>query len=161
MICSSVKFFLGILGHHLGGYFYGEKSPSLWSRISGLDHDQDPPLESQLEAIKRKCSRFGIRRAHAHLRAGGQIINRKRIERVWRKSGLQVPQRPKKRKLNTGRSVLCQAAPPNHVWSCDFQEDGLLSGRKLRLLNVLDEFTHEWLSVTVGVSLTSQQCLRF
>jgi len=42
------------------------------------------------------------------------------------------------------------------LWGYAFQEDGLLSGRKMRLLNVLDEFTHERLSVTVGVSLTSQ-----
>jgi len=75
------------------------------------------------------------------------------------KSGLQVPQCPKKRKIKTGRSLPCQAERPNQVWSYDFQKDGLLSGRKLRLLNVLDEFTCEWLSVTVGVSLTSQAAL--
>ena len=78
------------------------------------------------------------------------------MERVWRKHGLQVPQRPKKRKIKTGRSVPCQAQRPDQVWSYDFQEDALLSGRKVRLLNILDEFTREWLSVTVGVSLTSQ-----
>ncbi len=70
-----------------------------------------------------------------------------------------MPPRPKKRRIRTGRSVPCQAEHPNHVWSYDFQEDGLLSGRKLRLLNVLDEFTREWLCVTVGVSLTSQAVL--
>jgi len=113
-------------------------------------------LREQLEQIKEKHPRFGIPRAHALLRADGQIINHKRVERVWRRSGLQVAQRPKKRKIRTGRRVPCQAEYPNHVWSCDFQQDGLLSGRKLRLLNILDEFTREWLSVTVGVSLTSQ-----
>lgn len=121
--------------------------------------DQDQLLGRQLAQIKQKHPRFGIRRAHALLRADGQAINHKRIERVWCKSGLQVPQRPKKRKVRTGRSVPCQAERPNQVWSYDFQEDGLLSGRKLRLLNVLDEFTREWLSVTVGVSLTSQAVL--
>lgn len=121
--------------------------------------DQDAPLAAKLAQIKDKYPRFGIRRAHALLRADGQAINRKRVERVWCESGLQVPQRPKKRKIKTGRRVPCQAERPNHVWSYDFQEDGLLSGRKLRLLNILDEFTREWLSVTVGVSLTSQTVL--
>jgi putative transposase len=78
------------------------------------------------------------------------------VERVWRKHGLQVLRRPKKRKIRTGKSVPCQAERPDHVWCYDFQEDALVSGRKIRLLNVLDEFTREWLSVTVGVSLTSQ-----
>lgn len=114
---------------------------------------------ADLEAIKSKHPRFGIRRAHALLRAGGQAVNHKRVERVWCRSGLQVPQRPKKRRLKAGRSVPRQAERPDHVWSYDFQEDSLLSGRKLRLLNILDEFTREWLSVTVGVSLTSQAVL--
>ena len=88
-----------------------------------------------------------------------RVINHKRVERLWQKSGFQVPQRPKKRKIRTGRRVPCQAERPNHVWSYDFQEDALVSGRKLRLLSILDEFTREWLSVTVGVSLTSQAVL--
>ena len=66
---------------------------------------------------------------------------------------------PIKPQIKTGRRVPCQAERPNPVWSYDFQEDSLLSGRKIRLLNVLDEFTREWLSVTVGVSLTSQAVL--
>ena len=126
--------------------------------------DQDAPLAAKLAKIRGKYAHFGIRRAHALLRAEGQNINRKRVERVWRRSGLQVPQRPKKRRIKTGRGVPCQAEHPDHVWSYDFQEDGLLSGRKLCILSVLDEFTfnsstREWLSVTVGVSQTSQAVL--
>ena len=93
------------------------------------------------------------------MKSGGRVINYKRVQRLWRKHGLQVVQRPKKRRIKTGRSVPCQAQHPDHVWSYDFQEDRLLSGRKLRILSILDEFTREWLSVTVGVSLTSQAVL--
>ena len=121
--------------------------------------NRDATLCLELSQIKDKHPRFGIRRAHALLKADGQVINRKRVARVWQKSGFQVPQRPKKRKIKTGRTVPCQAERPNHVWSYDFQEDALVSGRKLRLLSILDEFTREWLSVTVGVSLTSQAVL--
>ncbi len=83
------------------------------------------------------------------------------MQRLRHKHGLQVPQRPKKRRTKIGRSAPCQAQHPDHVWSYDFQADALLadallSGRAIRLLSVLDEFTREWLSVTVGVSLTSQ-----
>jgi putative transposase len=115
--------------------------------------DKDTVLAVEMAQIKDKYPRFGIRRAHALLLADGQVINRKRVARVWQKSGFQVPQRPKKRKIRTGRTVPCQAERPNQVWSYDFQEDALVSGRKLRLLSILDEFTREWLSVTVGVSL--------
>ena len=118
--------------------------------------DQEGPIAQELRQIKDAYPRFGIRRAHALLRKSGQAVNHKRVQRLWRKHGFQVPQRPKKRKIKTGRSVPCQAEHPNHIWCYDFQEDALISGRKVRLLNILDEFTREWLSVTVGVSLTSQ-----
>lgn len=120
----------------------------------------DQPLEEQMQQVRQKHPRFGIRRAHALINAqaaaSGLRINRKRVQRLWRKSGFQVVQPPKKRKVKAARPVPCQAERPDHVWSYDFQEDGLLSGKKIRLLNIIDEFTREWLSVTVGVSLTSQ-----
>lgn len=47
-------------------------------------------------------------------------FNYKRVERVWRQRGLQVPQRPKKRKVKMGQAVPCQAERPNHVWTYDF-----------------------------------------
>jgi len=123
--------------------------------------EQEDPLAQQLRQIKDAHPRFGIRRAHALLRKAGQAlnqepINHKRVQRLWREQGFQVPQRPKKPRIKTGRSVPCRAERPDHVWSYDFQEDALISGRKVRLLNILDEFTREWLSVTVGVSWTSQ-----
>jgi len=104
----------------------------------------DQALQQQIEQIKQKHPRFGTPRVHALLRADGQSVNHKRIERLWRKNGLQVAPRPKKRKIKTGRRVPCQAERPNHVWSYDFQEDSLLSGRKIRLLNVLDELGFCW-----------------
>jgi putative transposase len=117
-------------------------------------------LKAQMEQVRLKHPRFGIRRVHALLnaqaQAHGQRLNHKRVQRLWGKFGMQVPLRPKRRKVRTERPAPCQAERPDHVWSYDFAEDGLLSGRKVRLLNILDEFTREWLSVTVGVSLTSQ-----
>ena len=116
----------------------------------------DEALLLRLREIKEKQPRFGIPRAHATLRATGETVNHKRVERIWRKYRLQVIGRRKKRKIRTGNSVPCKAECPNHVWSYDFLEDALLSGRKVRVLCVLDEFTREWLGVVVGASLSSQ-----
>ena len=41
----------------------------------------------------------------------------------------------------------------NHVWAYDFVEDRTHDGRKLRLLNVVDEFTHECLAIRVARKL--------
>ena len=108
----------------------------------------DQVVQERLGQMKASHPRFGSPRIHAllaaELKAEGKTINHKRVERIWRKCGLQVPQRPKKRKIKTGRMVSSQAEHPNHVWCYDFQADALVSGRKLRLLNILDELRFYW-----------------
>src|SRR3712207_7172883 len=76
------------------------------------------------------------------------VVNAKRVERIWRREGLKVPQKqPKKGRLwlNDGSCVRLRPEYPNHVWSYDFVEDRTHDGRKFRMLNVVDEFTHECL----------------
>jgi putative transposase len=43
----------------------------------------------------------------------------------------------------------------NHVWSYDFIEERTHDGRKFRLLNIIDEFTHECLAIRVSRRLKS------
>jgi putative transposase len=43
----------------------------------------------------------------------------------------------------------------NHVWSYDFVEDRTHEGRKYRMLNIIDEFTHECLFIRIDRKLKS------
>src|SRR5918993_1996480 len=52
-----------------------------------------------------------------------------------------------------GSCVRLRAERPDHVWSHDFVEDRTHDGRKYRMLNVLDEFTHECLAIRVARKL--------
>ena len=82
----------------------------------------------------------------------------KRVERIWRREGLKVPRRQPERGrlwLNDGSCVRLRPERPNHVWSYDFVEDRTHDGRRFRLLNVLDEFTHECLAIRVSRKLQS------
>ena len=48
----------------------------------------------------RQYGRYGYRRITAMLRAEGWHVNHTRVERIWRKEGVQVPQKqPKRRRL--------------------------------------------------------------
>jgi putative transposase len=81
------------------------------------------------------------------------VVNDKRVERIWRREGLKVPERQPKRGrlwLADGSCVRLRAEHPNHVWSYDFVEDRTHDGRKYRMLNVIDEFTHECLAIRVA-----------
>ena len=45
----------------------------------------------------RQYGRYGYRRITALLRAAGWTVNRKRVERIWRREGLKVPAKQPKR----------------------------------------------------------------
>ena len=76
----------------------------------------------------------------------GVKVNYKRVERLFREAKLQVPRKKRVRiPASEQKSVVEQALYPHHIWCIDFQEDALLDGAKVKILNVLDEFTREWL----------------
>lgn len=48
----------------------------------------------------------------------------------------------------------------NVSWSMDFMSDSLLSGRKFRVLNLLDDFNREALTIEVDTSLRAERVIR-
>jgi putative transposase len=91
--------------------------------------------------------RYGYLRVWALLRRAGQLVNRKRVYRLWRELGLQVPRRRRKRRCVRQGSVPRRAEHPNHIWTWDFIYDTTADGRTLRCLTVADEFTREGLAI--------------
>src|SRR5262245_2059875 len=80
------------------------------------------------------------------LHRAGWVVNRKRVERIWRREGLKVPHKqPKRGRLWCNETSCIRLRPehPNHVWSYDFVQDRTHNGRSFRMLNVIDEFTRE------------------
>jgi putative transposase len=120
--------------------------------------DDEAALTADIIALATRYGRYGYRRVTALLREAGWAVNRKRVERIWRREGLKVPaKQPKKGRLwrNDGSCIRLRPAHPNHVWSYDFVEDRTHNGRKYRMLNVIDEFTRECLAIRVDRNLNS------
>jgi putative transposase len=121
-------------------------------------------LLSEMRRIARRRPRFGSPRIYDALCTQGWSVNHKRVERLWREEGMQVPKKQhKKRRLpRCGSENSCvrkRALRPNHVWSYDFVEDRTEKNRKLRMLAVIDEFTRESLAIEVAWSFTAQQVI--
>ena len=77
----------------------------------------------------------------------------KPVERIWYRKRFKVPARQPKRArlwLNDGSCLRMRPERPGHVWSYDFAEHRRHSGRKYRMLNVLDEFTRGCLAIRVS-----------
>ena len=111
--------------------------------------DDEEALTADLVALAEKYGRYGYRKISALLKAAGWFVNDKRVERMWRREGLKVPaKQPKRGRIwdNAGSCVRLRPEHRNHVWSYDFVEARTHDGRKIRMLNVLDEFTHDRLT---------------
>ncbi len=118
--------------------------------------EDEAALTADIVALALQYGRYGYRRITAMLRAAGWVVNLKRVERIWRREGLKVPQRQPKRArlwLNDGSCIRLRPEHPNHVWSYDFVEARTHDGRKIRMLNILDEYTRECLAIRVARKL--------
>ena len=121
--------------------------------------DDEERLTADIVELARQYGRYGYRKIAELLRTtAGWIVNDKRVERIWRREGLKVPAKQPKRGrlwLNDGSCVRLRAERRNHVWSYDFVEDRTHDGRKYRMLNIVDEFTHECLAIRINRKLNS------
>jgi putative transposase len=120
--------------------------------------DDEAALTADIIALARQYGRYGYRRITALLRQAGWLVNKKRVARIWRREGLKVPQRQPKRGrlwLNDGSCVRLRPERPDHVWAYDFVEDRTHDGRKIRMLNIVDEYTREALAIRVARRLNS------
>lgn len=114
--------------------------------------EDEAALTADLVALAEQYGRYGYRKIGALLKAAGWLVNDKRVERIWRREGLKVPARqPKRGRLWDGDGSCLRLRPEHrdHVWSYDFVEARTHDGRKVRMLNVIDEFTRECLAIRV------------
>ena len=121
--------------------------------------DDEERLTADIVELARQYGRYGYRKIAELLRStAGWVVNDKRVERIWRREGLKVPSKQPRRGrlwLNDGSCIRLRAERANHVWSYDFVEDRTHEGRKYRMLNIVDEFTHECLAIRIARKLKS------
>jgi transposase InsO family protein len=124
--------------------------------------DDEAALTADVVELARRYGRYGYRRIAALLRQAGWRVNRKRVERIWRREGLKVPARQPRRDrlwLADGSCIRLRPERPNQVWAYDFVEDRTRDARKFRMLCVVDEFTREALAIKVARRLDSDRVI--
>lgn len=115
-------------------------------------------LINQLRQLAIEHPRFGYRRIHALLKREDFKVNLKCVYRLWKQEKLSLPkQRPRKMRVKATIGIVPKATRANQVWTYDFVFDQSLSGKSLKMLTLIDEFTRECLAVEVGVSIKSER----
>lgn len=120
----------------------------------------DEALLTRLKALSSEYPRYGYLTLHSLLKSEGLVINKKRTYRLYRQEGLQV--RTKKRgKLHRPRVPLSVPNGINQRWSMDFVSDQLATGRRFRVLNIVDDYSREVVGQLSETSISGHRVARF
>ena len=101
---------------------------------------RDVDLVGRLKALGEEYPRYGYLMLHGMLRTEGVVENPKRTYRLYRELGLQVRTK-RRRKLVRPRIPMSVPSQPNERWSADFVHDQLADGRRIRILNIVDDYS--------------------
>ena len=136
--------------------------PRQTQRYQPTVRDDEPALVKDILELARQFPRYGYRFVCSKLRQLGWAINPKRVYRIWKQEGLKVPvKKRKKRRLGSSKNSAHRhvAEHINHVWSWDFIFDRTASGKQLKWLAILDEFTRENLCLDVRYGFKSEDVI--
>jgi len=122
------------------------------------DHDQ--ALRKRLKTLGECYPRYGYLMLHALLKAEGLVINRKRTYRLYTELGMQVRTK-KRKKLIRPRVPMAVPTGPNQRWSLDFVHDQISDGRRLRVLNIVDDYSRRCVGQLVDTSISGQRLVRY
>ena len=133
-------------------------------RLHPLISDEESRLVADITYLATKYGRYGYRRITAMLNNSerGWQVNHKRVERIWRQEGLEVPQKQPKRGrlwLNDGSCIRLRPEHKDHVWSYDFVIARTTDGQAFKMLTIIDEYTRECLAILVERRITSQDVI--
>ena len=131
-------------------------------RYQPTQRNDEDALTRAIIALANQYGRYGYRRITILLQEAGWNVGKDRVERIWRREGLKVPQKQKPRGrlwLNDGSCVRLRPERRNHVWAYDFMSAFTHDGRTVRFLNLIDECTRECLAIHVGRRINSNQVI--
>lgn len=131
-------------------------------RYRAKEPDDEKELVKAMHELARRHPRFGHRRIGALLRRDGWQVNKKRVQRLWKREGLKVRSKSRKRRRLGSSENACtrrKAERRNQVWSYDFVHDLTEGGLQLKFLTIVDEFTRESLAIEAAHSFKAKDVI--
>ncbi|MBI3933319.1 MAG: transposase [Acidobacteria bacterium] len=119
-------------------------------RYESIQRPDEDELTAAVIALASPYGGYGYKKIAALLQMAGWSVGRDRVERIWQRQGLQVPQKQRPRRRLWGNDGSCIRLRPeraNHVWSYDFVSARTHHGRLLRILTMIDAYTRECLAL--------------
>ena len=113
-----------------------------------------------MQELAVKNPQEGFWKCYGRIRNQGEVVNHKRLHRVYKQIGMPLRRKVKKRLPARVKEPLAVPAGFTQTWSIDFMSDALWDGRKIRLLNVIDDYNREVLMIETDTSLPTLRVIR-
>ena len=120
----------------------------------------DEKIRERMRELAHQRRRFGCPRIHLLLQREGLVVNHKRTERIYREEGLSLRKRKRKKTTAMTRVILPAAERPNERWSMDFVTDSIVTGRRIRALVIVDDYSREYPAIEVDTSLGGRRVVQ-
>lgn len=105
--------------------------------------DRNRALRERIRLLAHRHRRYGAGMIYLKLRQAGEVVNHKRVDRLYTEEKLQLKRRKRKKVPISDRQPLIRPEAPNEVWSMDFVFDRSSDGRVIKILAIVDDATHE------------------
>ena len=128
-----------------------------WHYKAKPESDENRLLRKRIRELAAIRRRFGSFRIWRLLRREGRKVNKKRVERIYREEGLSLRLKKRKKQASAVRVPLPKPTGPNQVWSMDFIWDWVQTGRRLKMLAIVDDFTRECLAIVVDFGINGRR----
>ena len=122
--------------------------------------DRNTALKERIITLAQRHRRYGAGMIYLKLRQAGEVVNHKRVDRLYAEAGLQVRKRKRKKIPVADRHPLERPLVANQVWSMDFVFDRIAEGRVIKNLTVVDDATHEAVTIVPERAIGGQQLTR-
>lgn len=130
---------------------------SLWYYKPKRD---DTEVIKKLEELADRYPTEGFPSYFRRLRFEGIGWSKQRVHRVYKEMKLNIRRKRKRRLPDRVKEPLLVPEEPNQVWSMDFMSDSFSSGRKFRILTLIDDFNREALAIEIDMALPSERVKR-
>jgi transposase InsO family protein len=131
-------------------------------RYASKPRDDEEAMVKRMRELAGQRPRFGYRRIAALLRREGWLASATRVFRLWRREGLKVPRKRRKKRHLGDSGQAChvrRAEHKDHVWCWDFVFDRTTAGSPLKWLSIVDEHTRECLALKCDRGITSEDVI--
>lgn len=118
---------------------------------------KDDQLIEVLQQLGERHPGYGFWKMYRVMRRKGYCWNHKKVYRVYKALKMNIRRRTRKRLPKRVRQPLELPLSENQIWSMDFMHDSLWDGRRVRVLNIIDDFNRECLAIEIDTSLSSRR----